>query len=155
MELHALERPQAQVSQLVYNTNISKKNKALALDKFYMYQPTENKNIAASRFANAAQALIKAGKFPSWALFCYKDLVAQANDLTPPDVLCYQSESAIILAPEVDQNHVTGLLIVLEEADESIQTMHSNTGHTIKVRMPHVHTKVVAQDDVRLELVSG
>lgn len=155
MELHALERPQAQISQLLYNTNISKKNKALALDKFYMYQPAEDKNVAASKFANAAQALIRAGKFPSWALFCYKELVAQANDLTPPNVLCYQSESAIILAPEIDKGHVTGLLIVLEEADESIQTMRSDTGHTITVKMPHVHTKVVAQDDVRLELVSG
>lgn len=151
-----MERPQAQITQMLYNANTSKKAKALGIDKFYLYQPEEAKNVAAPRYANAAMALVKMGLFPSWALFCFKDLTAQSNELTPPEVLCYQSDSAILLAPRLDfdARTVHGLLIALEESSQKNMTLVSESGDKIVAQMPHIPTKVVAEDDVTLTVLA-
>lgn len=100
-------------------------------------------------------ALIKLRQFPSWALFCYKELTAQANNLTPPDILCVQSSTAIILAPSIQDNTVTGLLIATEEASATIQDMYTESGKMLKVQLPVINTKVVAQDAVTLTILAG
>lgn len=150
VELHAYERPIALQSQLYVNNHRDpKKSKAATLEDFYMYQPRENKNLPRSRFGAAAMALIQAEKFPYWALFCYKDLAAAATG-SAPELLCFTSETAILLAPEKTEAGYTGLLIALEEAGNQRHIMRSPCGKTFITEIGHIHTKVVAKEGATL-----
>lgn len=155
MEMHMRELPIAHSMALTANLNrdTKKRSKPYTTQEFCMFTPPELKNTARSRYANAAMALIRAGQFPSWALFCYKDLTANANDNPAPDILCFQSHDAILLAPEIDGSGFEGLLIALESASAQIREMRAPDGSTIKVEIPVITTKVIARDQVHLQLV--
>lgn len=153
LELHAYERPHALHMQMVANFNRDKKKgKPFSMDQFYLYQPLEHKNLPNGRYGAAAVALIEANLFPYWALFCYKELVQLASD-TPPDLLCYQSETAILLAPEQKDGDMVGLLIALEEASGQSQVMTSPCGKQLTTIIPQIKTKVIAEEDRRLPIM--
>lgn len=153
LELHAYERPQALHMQMVANFNRDpKKGKPLSIDQFYLYQPQELKNLPKARYGSAALALIDQEQFPYWALFCYKELVQGASG-SPPELLCYQSDTAILLAPEMGENGMSGLLIATEEASEQVQVMKSPCGRQLTTVMPRIPTKIIAKEDVTLPII--
>lgn len=150
MELHAYERPIALLTNLTANLNIDKKKqKKLSIDQFYLYQPVEAKNLPEARYGAAVKELISRSLFPSWGLFCYKDLVYRAGD-TIPDLLCFTGESAILIAPQETPTGYKGLLIALEEAGGLDMEMVSPCGKKVVLTIPYIHTKVVAKEDVVL-----
>jgi hypothetical protein len=154
LELHASERPHALHMQMVANFNRDKKkSKPFSIDQFYLYQPVEHKNLPNGKFGAAAIELISRQLFPFFALFCYKDLV-QLADQTPPELLCYQSDVAILLAPEIRDDQMFGLLIAVEEAGGTHQIMHSPCGKSLTTIIPEIKTKVIAKEDVFLPILA-
>lgn len=152
LELHAYERPHAAHMQLVANANRDKKKqKAYSMDQFYLYQPTESKNLPEAQYGAAAAELIKLNLFPSWALFCYKDLVSRAGR-RPPELLCFKCDTAILIAPEPVEGGYKGLLIALEEASGALLQMESPCGQKVKLSVPYIPTKVIAKEDVILPI---
>jgi hypothetical protein len=132
------------------NVNVDKKSRNSKLEDFYMYQPIEDKNVAASRYSDAAVQLINDGLFPSWALFCYKDLVSNATGYAP-DLLAFICGDAMLLAPEITSTGYKGLLIAMESAGEKIRQMVSPCGKTFTTKIPKIPTKIIAEDNISLE----
>lgn len=153
LELHAYERPHSLHMQMVANFNRDrKKGKPYSIEQFYLYQPTEHRNLPNGKFGAAAIELINQQKFPYWALFCYKEL-AQTAGAVPPAILCYQSDTALLLAPEQQKEGMTGLLIALEEASEQVQVMTSPCGSQLTTVIPRISTKIIAKENVYLPVI--
>jgi hypothetical protein len=91
--------------------------------------------------------------FPFWALFAYKELSERAKESIPPQLLCYQCDSAIILAPQIDDGTCKGMLIALESASLNVLEMRSPCGKTIRIRMPNIDSKVIAKENCHLDVV--
>jgi len=153
MELHAYERPISMLAQLTASMNIDKKKqKRPTIEQFYLYQPIETKNLPEARYGAAVKELIKQNIFPAWGLFCYKDLVYRAGSVAP-ELLCFMSDTAILIAPTKTPTGYKGLLIALEEASGETLEMKSPCGQTVNLTIPYIPTKVVAKEDVTLQLV--
>jgi hypothetical protein len=154
-ELHNLERP---VSYLAWqnaeiNRDRKKQRKPYKLDDFYFYSNKELANLPEPKYGAAAMALITKKMFPSWALFVYKDLKDRANDALPPEVLCLQCDDAILLAPNIEQNSITGMLIASESASGQIRTMTSPCGLIIEAQVPKINNKYEATEEKDLRLL--
>ena len=148
-ELHSIERP---IAYLAYqnaeiNRDKKKRHRAFKPEEFYWYDDERLQNMPEPRFGAAAMKLVEMDQFPVWALFVYKDLKARAGDAFPPEVLCYQCDDAIILAPSVDGNEVAGMLIATNTASGQNREMTSPQGQTILVRMPTIADKFQADEE--------
>lgn len=154
-ELHFYERPHALHMQMVANLNRDpKKGRAYKIDDFCLYMSQEKRNLPDGKYGAAALNLISKGMFPFWALFCYKELKTTAQTAATPSLLCFQSESAILLAPEQSQAGFTGLLIALEEAGDCRQELVSPCGKKLVTVIPPINTKFIAKEDVTLPILS-
>lgn len=153
-ELHENERPMSMLASILVNQNKDpKKGKPVEMSDFYLYQPREAAHLPSGRFGAAALALIKSGDFPSWALFCWKEL-SQGASGEPPLVLAYIASDCMLLAPVAVPGGYTGLLIATESAGGQPRDMVSPCGKTVALKIPHVQTKVIAEEDVTLFEVS-
>ena len=152
--MHEQELPVAQLCAMTANQNRDpkKQKKAFALTDFTFFQPKEDQNLASMRYATAAVHLIKQGKLPTFALFCYKELAPAADENYVPGVLSFQCEDAILLHPEREGDEWTGMLIAQESCNKQVRTMVNEHGVEIRVRMPEISTKVVAEEGARLLL---
>ena len=152
--MHEQELPVAQLCALTANQSRDPKRqkKAFTVTDFTFFQPREELNLASMRYATAAMALIKQGKLPNFALFCYKELAPAADENYVPGVLSFQCEDAILLHPERDGDEWTGMLIAQESCSKRIRTMVNEHGVEIRVRMPEISTKIVAEEGARLHL---
>jgi len=152
-ELFAYERPIAMQTALHANLNRDpkKRQKPFTAEDYYLYQPRDEQDLPAGRCGAAALELIKQGKFPSWALFCYKELATGA-DKKPPALLAFISESAILLAPIKTQSGYKGMLIATEEASERYLPFEAPDGSIIEMWVPKVDTKYIARDNVTLRV---
>jgi len=90
------------------------------------------------------------GQFPYWALFAFPELKRRAANANPPELLCLRCEDAIILAPNIDGEKLTGMLIAQRSASNSIREMQTPDGKTILVRLPRLDDKVVAIEEPEL-----
>lgn len=136
------------------NRDKKKRRKPFEMEDFYLYSPQENKDTIDSIYGAAALQLIKQGKFPAWALFVYKQLLEKAEESIPPVVLCYQCDYAILLAPQVEDATCKGMLIAVEAARHRILEMHSPCGKTIRLRMPDIRSKVIAEENCFLDVIN-
>jgi len=123
-------------------------------EDFQYYNDKSMQNLPEPRYGAAGLALIKAGIFPSWALFTYKDLVARAKNVTPPTLLCFQCEDAIVLAPSIEGPTVRGMLIAGNTASGKIRTMSSPCGSSITVRIPIISGQFEANEEAELRILS-
>jgi len=148
-----MERPGALHMSMVanYNRDSKKQSKPYSMEDFFLFQPRQDQNLPAGRYGAAAMALISARQFPAWALFCYKEL-SSAGDQTPPVLLAFQSENAVLLAPMAVPGGFKGMLIAQEEAGEQWVKMTSPCGREVELFVPYIETKVVAKEDVILNL---
>lgn len=154
--MHNIERP---ISYLAYQTaemnrDRKKNRKAFKPEDFQYYNDQSMQNLPEPRYGAAALALIKAEMFPWWALFTYKDLAARAKNVTPPTLLCFQCEDAIVLAPSIEELSVRGMLIAGITASGKIRTMNSPCGSSITVRMPIVSGQFEANEEAELRILS-
>ena len=151
-ELHEQERPSALLASLYINSKIdTKKTSRYELDDFCLYKPQQRDGMASSRYGDAYKALIEASQLPSWALFCYKDLISTAIG-APPRMLAFISEEAVLLAPERVEDGYKGLLIAREGATGH-REFKSPCGTTVRLIVPTIPTKVIAKEDQILRLV--
>lgn len=155
-ELHENERPTAvlAVQQAEMNRDKKKRKKPFELDEFCLYNLENTKDTIDSIYGAAALELIKIKEFPTWALFVYKELSEKAAESSPPEVLCYQCDQAIILAPMIEESTCKGMLIATEAAGSRILTMHSPCGKELRVRMPQVNSKIIAEENCYLDIVN-
>lgn len=155
-ELHEYERPIAllAVQQAEMNRDKKKRRKPFELEEFCLYNFENKKDTVDPVYGAAALELIKRKLFPIWGLFVYKELSERAEESVPPDVLCYQCDQAIILAPNIEENTCKGMLIATELAGSRILTMKSPCGKEIRVRMPQIGSKIIAEENCYLDIVS-
>jgi hypothetical protein len=155
-ELHGIERPIAYLAFQNAEINRDKKRRRQPFkpEEFYYYSDPELMNLPEPRFGAAAMELIKRELFPSWALFAYPELKKRAEDALAPELLCYQCDDAIILAPDVDAGHVTGMLIAAKTASDQHRTMTSPCGRTLTVMMPQILGKFEATEEAELRILS-
>ena len=96
-------------------------------------------------------SLAKKGLLPPWALFCFKEVTANADPEYQPRILALVAEDAILIHPVRHETGYKGLLIALESASSSVRTMRNpETGETFDLKVPPVHTKVIAEEGARL-----
>ena len=155
-ELHEYERPIAilAVQQAEINRDKKKRKKPFEMEDFYLYSNQEDRDSIDSIYGAAAVALIKGNNFPSWALFVYKELSEKAEESIAPAVLCYQCDRAILLAPQIEDATCKGMLIAVEAARHQILEMNSPCGKSIRLRMPDIGSKVIAEENCYLDIIS-
>lgn len=151
-ELYEYELPIAQQSSLLANQSRDPKKQKTPykMTDFSLYMPVEDRNLASSRYASAALEMIKQGTYPSWALFCYKDLVACADKNYKPGVLALQCKDAMLLHPERTAIGMEGMLIACESASGQARTMVDEHGNSYNVLIPEINTKYIAEEGVIL-----
>ena len=147
-QLHEIERPTALLTCLTANSSRDPKKKAYELDQFFMYPQDPTETGPAGRFGAAYMYLIQTKQLPSWALFCFKEVTKSAGKTVPP-VPALFSKDAILLAPKSGPEGYSGLLIALESA-EGAQEFTSPCGIRETLIVPHIHTKVIANEDAFL-----
>jgi hypothetical protein len=154
-ELHNYERP---VSLLAFqnaeiNRDRKKQRTPHKLDDFYFYANKELANLPSPKYGAAAIELISRKEFPAWALFVYKDLKERAGDALPPELLCLQCEDVIILAPDIQDKSVTGMLIASGSASEATRTLTSPCGIEVDLVVPKLSGMVEAIEDAEIQLI--
>jgi hypothetical protein len=93
---------------------------------------------------------VKQGRFPTWALFCFKELSGQAKKGYTPSMAALVCEDAILLHPVSSPDGYKGLLIARESASLKTRTFTDDRGKTYSLNLPEIVTKVIAQEDVTL-----
>lgn len=95
--------------------------------------------------------LAKKGLLPSWALFCFKEVTANADPGYSPNTLAFVSDDAILIHPVRTELGYKGLLIAQESASMSVKEMtNPETGEVFCLRMPLIHTKIVAEEGAEI-----
>lgn len=155
-ELHENERPISLMMshQAEMNRDKKKRKKPFSLEEFYIYRDLEEEDKIDPIYGAASQELIKNKQFPSWALFVYKELMQQADQASPPEVLCYQHPDAIVLAPVLADGSCRGMLIAKEAASDKLLEMRSPCGKMIKIKMPSIRNKFIAEENCYLDYLS-
>ena len=151
--LHEVEAPTSLLCSLFANSKRDpKKHKTpYKLDDFFLYQPQDAQDVPTGIYGAAAMKLIEDKNFPNWALTFYADLKKGASG-TPPDLLAYQHDKAIVLAPTIDGNTLKGMLIADYAVSEDIIELQSNHGDMIRLQMPKLRSQYSAQEDITLQI---
>lgn len=152
--LYQHELPIAQQTALLANQqrDVKKKIEPYQLSDFSFFKPIGSGERPSGHYGSAALAMIKAGTFPSWALFCFKQLSDIADPDYVPGVAGLVSEDAILLHPTKTESGYKGLLIARESAGNSKRDFVNDKGDVISLFVPPVHTKTIAEEDVTLYL---
>lgn len=152
-ELHENERPISLMMsyQAEMNRDKKKRKKPFTIDEFYLYGNMEDIDRIDPVYGAAASALIEQRMYPSWALFIYKELMERASEVKAPELLCYLHHDAIILAPVIEESVCRGMLIAKEAASGQSLEMISPCGQKIKVRMPDIRNKFIAEENCYLD----
>ena len=153
-KLHDLERPTALLSSIFVSQHTDpKKRKPPTYGDFCFYKPTHDGDRPDYIYGSAYMGLVKQKKLPAWALFCFKDLSASALDDYEPLEYALIAQDAVLLHPEqVGPNSYRGLLLAQESASEQKRVFVNDKGQAISLTLPHVGTKVIAEEDVVLSL---
>ena len=151
-ELHENERPLSMMAAVYINSvKDPKKGKAASMDQYYLYEPKELRNLPDSIYGAAALALISKGKMPYWALFAYNDLRGAASG-SPPPILALIGESAMILAPVINEKTVRGMIIAQEQAFETECVMIDDHGIEWVVEVPPGNSKFIALENIEMPI---
>lgn len=134
------------------NRDRKKQRKPFKIDDFYYYIDKESSNLPEPKYGAAALKLIEQKQFPTWALFVFNDLKARANDAIAPELLCLGCDDAIILAPDIDGKTINGMLIAMSSASKARRIVTSPCGLMIDVTIPEISGKVIATEDVDVQI---
>lgn len=151
-QLHDYERP------IALNTTVAasqgrdpKKGKMPTYTDFSFYKPVEDGQQPDHVYGSAYMLLVKKKRLPSWALFCFKALSASAVADYEPEEIALIAEDAILLHPRrIGQNSYEGLLIAMESASEKRRDFVDDRGRVVRLTLPYIETKFVAEEDVIL-----
>lgn len=147
-----MERPTALLSSIYVNAKKDpKKSKPASWADFCFYKPRNDGNSASTENGSAMLLLAKRGLLPPWALFCFPAVTVNADTDYEPNVLAFISEDAILIHPVREETGYRGLLIAMESASSCSRAMKNpETGEVFRLEIPHIHTKIVAEEGARL-----
>ena len=150
--MHDAERPVAMVSALLANQNRDpkKSKKPLGWEDFAFYKPRIGSDTVNYVYGSSMLKLVKAGKLPSWALFCFKELTATASEAYVPACAALIAEDALLLHPTQDGDCWSGMLIAQESASEQERVFTGEDGTIARLTVPHVYTKFICEEGVTL-----
>lgn len=153
--LHEEEKSTALIAlqQAEIHRDRKKQKRPYELTDFFFYWTEEQSDSIDAIYSACASEMIERKIYPTWALFVYKQLMVNAGKEKPPEVLCYMCEDVLILGPKVMEGVVKGMLIAEESASRKLRTLTSPCGKMIKVMMPRIETKIIAQENVYVDLV--
>lgn len=141
--------------QAELNRDRKKNKRPHELADFFVYPDDRKTDSIDAVYGAAALALIEQRKFPSWALFVYHHLKKNAEKSTPPEVLCYQNDNCLVLAPQVIEGCLKGLLIAKYETSETVQVLLTNIpGEGIKIKVPKLDGEVAAIENCYLDVIA-
>jgi hypothetical protein len=151
-ELNAYERPIALQTSVIANQNRDpkKQRKPFMPADYAYYVPREDINLPDHAYGSAAMVAIKQGVFPSWALFCYKDLASGSDPGYVPEDPILVSEDAILLHPMPAAGGLGGMLVALESASLQTREFRNLKGEMFLLEVPEIPTKAVAVEGVTL-----
>jgi len=151
-DLFDMERPIAQQTAIIANQNRDpkKQKKGFTFEDFSFYMPREERNLPNGAYGSAALAAIKGGRYPSWALFCYRDLISGADQSYVPAESILVASDAVLLHPIKHGAGWKGMLIAQESASEQKRVFEDSQGNCWTLTVPFVETKIVAIEDVTL-----
>lgn len=150
--LHENEGPIASLAALTANQqrDVKKRKEPYSLNDFCLYKPKEEKNLPRYVYGSAALKAISEGMYPSWALFCYKELAESAQAGYVPGNAIAVAHDAIILHPTVEPDGIRGLLIAQEAAGGQIREFIDSKGDVHRLTVPPVGTKIEAAENIKL-----
>lgn len=153
-ELHNIERP---IGYLAFqnaemNRDAKKRRKAFQPSEFYYYANQELLNMPEPKYGAAAMELIRLELFPSWALFTFAELKKRADYANAPELLCLRCDDAIILAPDINKESVSGMLIAGKSCSGQRRVMSSPCGREVTVELPLISGVFEAIEDVELRV---
>jgi hypothetical protein len=146
--LNDYEKPIAALTCMTANINRSSKTKPFSPSDFFFYKTGKDVDGPGKRYGAAYMHLAKKGQLPSWALFCYKAVSANAG-ASVPEFTALTSNEAILLAPVATSSGFKGMLIA-REAAKGVQTFRGPDGMLVDLVVDDIPTKVVAIEDVEL-----
>lgn len=121
-------------------------------DDFFAFASKEDLKLPSGYYGAAAVKLVKEGRMPAWALFCFKELNSSAKKGYRPAIAGFVCEDAVLLHPKLTPNGWKGFLIARESASFGTRLMRDDKGEPIMLMLPEISTKVIAQEDVTLSL---
>lgn len=150
--LYQYELPIAQQTALLANQNRDTKRKPepYKFSDFSFFKHAEDGDKPSSYYGSAALAMIKEKRFPSWALFCFKELSEIADHSYVPAVTGFLCEDALLLHPVKTNNGYKGLLIAKESAGDQMRDFVDNKGKKVSLFVPLIKAKISAEEDVIL-----
>jgi hypothetical protein len=153
VDAYHAELPIAQLTSLTANQQRDPKKvpNPYTAESFCFFRPKSLENLPSGRYGSAAVAMVEAGTYPAWALFCFKELNQKADPNYKPKFPALVSENAILLHPVRSDAGYTGLLIAREAASESMVAFKGLGGEPIPLWVPKIKTKVIAEEGVTLE----
>ena len=154
-DLHNAERPTALLTSIFVNSKRDRKKQPKPVEymDFCFYAQADKTQNAGGQNGAAMLELIRLRKNPSWSLFCYKAITANADKMFTGQIVALVGEDAMLLNPVKSGKSYTGLLIALESASEKVQKFTSPCGIEVSMRVPHIETKVVAREGERLTVI--
>ena len=149
---HQNEKPIALMMSMQANQgrDPKKRKTPYKMEDFYLFQPKDEADTASARYGSAAIKMIEDGIYPSWALFCFADLTAQA-DGHPPALLAFVAKDALLLGPVEQPDGFKGLLIAEESASGEAREFTSPCGLTVRLKVPYIRTKAIAEEGITLQ----
>ena len=140
---------------MTYNLNRNKKAKQLHYLDFCFYKSSKDGSLPDWINGACMRAALKAGLFPSWALFVYAALAeVAADDEGAPECFIAQCEDVLVLNPVVEDDSLAGLVIMNESASEKIRTLGTNNGIAYTVKIPKINIKRTADENITLQILS-
>jgi hypothetical protein len=151
--LYDIERPIALQTSIITNQNRDpKKGKMSTPEEFSYYISRELRDLPSRSYGSAAMTLIKQRRMPPWALFCYKDLSAAADPSYVPPEPALIACDAMLLHPVRQGSGYMGMLIAMESASEQERVFKNSNDEEIRLIVPFVRTKFIAEEDVTLPI---
>ena len=153
-ELHENEVPTAFMiwQNAETNRDKSKTKKPFRIDDFYVYDDSSTTDSVDSIYGAAALALVESKKFPSWALFAWTDLKKNANKCDPPEVLSYQSDDCMLLAPREIKGRLKGLLVAKQKVSGMLHVLRTGPKTGVMVKLPKLEGEVSVIENCYLEI---
>jgi len=152
-----MEAPIALQTSVLANINRNPKTRKTPykLTDYALYASKRDMNLPGGSYGAAALKAIGQGRYPSWALFCYKELSSNVRQDYDPEIAALVCEDAIILHPQSTLDGIHGMLIARESASRATRVFKDEKGAEVILQLPEVPTKVIASEDVTLALVAN
>lgn len=152
-ELHDQELAVANLTALTANMNrdTKKVKTPYSVIDFCFFAGEEERNTPDAINAAAFMELHKRGELPRWALFVFPQMKGLASDCAPPEPLAALGDGVVLLAPQIRNGGVEGLLLATQEVSGKEVRVTMN-GEVRTASIPTFEEFVLARENVFLPI---